>query len=72
MASTIRILHRWIATAFLIVVTGVFAAQALTEPPEWVYYLPLPFLFVLMLSGLYMLLRHYRPARSARLAGEKS
>ena len=29
------------------------------EPAQWVYYLPLPPLFLLMFSGLYMFFRPY-------------
>lgn len=63
MGGRIRQLHRWISMVFTLIVVGVFAVQAFTMPPEWVYFLPLPFLFFLMLSGIYMFVRHYRPAR---------
>ena len=64
MAATIRKWHRWLSMAFLATVIAIFAVQAFAMPPMWLYYLPLPFLFALMLSGIYMLVRHYRPARS--------
>lgn len=64
MAATIRKWHRWLSMAFLATVVAIFAVQAFMMPPQWLYYLPLPFLFALMLSGIYMLVRHYRPARS--------
>ena len=65
MAATIRKWHRWISMAFVATVIGIFAVQAFTMPPQWVYYLPLPPLFFLMLTGIYMLIRHYRrPAQS--------
>jgi len=64
MPATIRKWHRWISMTFLATVVVIFAVQAFRTPPMWLYYLPLPFLFALMLSGIYMLFRHYRPARS--------
>lgn len=62
MPATLRKWHRRISMAFLATVIGVFAIQSFTMPPMWLYYLPLPFLFALMLNGVYMLVRHYRPA----------
>lgn len=64
MPAKIRTWHRWVSMMFLATVIVIFALQAFTTLPQWLYYLPLPFLFALMLSGIYMLVRHYRPARS--------
>lgn len=64
MPAAIRKWHRWISIMFVATVIAIFAVQAFAIPPQWLYYLPLPFLFALMLSGIYMLVRHYRPARS--------
>lgn len=65
MALAIRKWHRWLSMAFTAIVIAIFATLPFTTPPEWLYFLPLPFLFALMLSGIYMLVRHYRgPVRS--------
>ena len=54
-SSWIRQVHRWLAIAFTIVVLAIFGALGLgREPAEWVYFLPLFPLFLLMLTGLYM------------------
>ena len=49
--------HRWIGIVFLITVAGNFAAMAFGTPPTWVTYAPLPFLFVMMATGLVMEVR---------------
>jgi len=50
-----RQLHRWLAIIFTAVVLAIFAALGVgRQPPQWAYYLPLPPLFLLMFSGLYM------------------
>jgi hypothetical protein len=36
-----------------------FAVRAFGEPPPWVTYSPLPFLFLLLFSGLYMFVLPY-------------
>lgn len=51
----IRQAHRWLAIAFTLIVAGIFGALGLgRELAEWVYFLPLAPLFLLMFSGLYM------------------
>ena len=50
----IRQTHRWLSIVFTVAVTANFVAMALGEPPAWVVYSPLPPLFALMLTGLYM------------------
>lgn len=52
--SWIRQTHRWLSIAFTATVIANFVAMALGEPPLWVVYSPLPPLFLLLLSGLYM------------------
>ena len=50
-----RQLHRWLAIIFTAVVLAIFVALGVgQQPAQWVYYLPLPPLFLLMFSGLYM------------------
>ena len=50
----IRQVHRWLAILFTLTVIANFIAYGVGEPPMWLIYSPLPPLFVLMFSGLYM------------------
>lgn len=50
----IRQTHRWLSIAFTAAVLANFAAMALGEPPTWVVYAPLPPLFLLLFTGLYL------------------
>ena len=54
MSRRIRQLHRWVSAAFSLAVVTVFAAPLAGTPPEWLYYLPLAPLAVLLPSGLYL------------------
>lgn len=66
----IRQFHRWVSILFTAIVLAIFATLGLgREPVEWVYYLPLPPLFLLTFSGLYMFFRPYfRKRDSANVA----
>ena len=44
---------------FLAIVIVNVVAFAINQPTPWLYYLPLPFLFWLMLTGLYMFVQPY-------------
>ncbi|MBL8599260.1 MAG: hypothetical protein J0I48_08315 [Devosia sp.] len=59
MAKWIRSSHRWVAMTFLVIVIVNMAAFAINQAQPWLYYLPLPFLFWLMLTGLYMFVQPY-------------
>jgi hypothetical protein len=53
--SSIRQLHRWLSIIFTLTVIANFTAMALVgQPPAWIVYSPLPPLFLLLFSGLYM------------------
>ena len=55
-----RQVHRWLSVAFAAVVFGIFGALAMgQEPAEWVYFLPLPPLALLLATGLYLFLLPY-------------
>ncbi len=55
MSKWVRQIHRWLSIIFTVVVIAIFAALGLgKEPAQWVYFLPLIPLFLLMLTGLYM------------------
>ena len=56
----IRRFHRWVSILFSAIVLAIFVMLgAGQQPAEWVYYLPLPPLFLLIFSGLYMFFRPY-------------
>jgi cellulose synthase/poly-beta-1,6-N-acetylglucosamine synthase-like glycosyltransferase len=59
----IRQAHRWLSIAFVVTVLANFVAMAFGEPPAWLVYSPLPPLFLLMLSGLYMFVLPYATKR---------
>lgn len=68
--NVIRQGHRWLALIFTATVIANFVAMALGQPPAWIVYSPLPPLFLLMFSGLYMFaLPYLAGARGARRAG---
>lgn len=50
----IRQAHRWLSIFFTVAVIVNFVAMGLGEPPPWIVYAPLPPLFLLMFTGLYM------------------
>lgn len=50
----IRQSHRWISMAFTLTVVVNFIAIGMGHAIEWLYYLPLPPLFLLLGSGLYL------------------
>lgn len=55
----IRQLHRWLSIIFTMTVIANFVAMALGVPPGWIVYSPLPPLFLLLFSGLYMFVLPY-------------
>ena len=58
--SWIRQFHRWTSIAFTVVVVAIFAALGLgKQPAQWVYYLPLLPLALLLVTGLYMFVLPY-------------
>src|SRR5437868_14666461 len=58
--------HRWVAMLFTLLVIANFAAYAFGQPPMWLVYAPLPPLFLLMFSGLFMFFQPYVARRRAR------
>jgi cellulose synthase/poly-beta-1,6-N-acetylglucosamine synthase-like glycosyltransferase len=59
----IRQFHRWLSIAFTATVLANFIAMALGQPPAWVVYSPLPLLFLLLFTGLYMFVLPYAASR---------
>ena len=70
----IRQIHRWMSILFTAVVAAIFIAMGLgTKPAEWVYFLPLFPLFVLLPTGLYMFVLPYvvRRRSESRSVGQE-
>jgi len=61
----IRQTHRWLSMIFAATVIANFVAMALGDPPAWVVYSPLPSLFLMLVTGLYMFVLPYLPKRRA-------
>lgn len=59
LSAWIRQSHRWLSILFTLTVIANFAVRAFGEPPTWVTYSPLPPLFLLLFSGLYMFVLPY-------------
>jgi ABC-type polysaccharide/polyol phosphate export permease len=68
-SRAIRQVHRWTSLLFALLVAGLFLALALGGPPEWTYFLPLPPLFLLLLTGLWLFAQPYL-GRRRRLAAQ--
>jgi hypothetical protein len=64
----IRQSHRWLSIAFTLTVVANFVAIAMGQTAEWLYYLPLPPLFLLLFSGLYMFVLPYWTRRRSGTA----
>jgi ABC-type polysaccharide/polyol phosphate export permease len=55
LSNRVRQTHRRLSILFTALVLAIFAALAVgAQPVQWIYYLPLLPLALLMLSGLYM------------------
>ena len=46
--------HRWLGIVFTLTVIANFVARAFGTPPDWITYSPLPPLFLMLFSGLYL------------------
>lgn len=55
----VRQIHRWVSITFTATVIACFVALAEGEPPMWLFYTPLPPLFLLLFTGLYLFLLPY-------------
>jgi cellulose synthase/poly-beta-1,6-N-acetylglucosamine synthase-like glycosyltransferase len=66
----VRQIHRWLSIVLTTTVIANIVAMSLGSPPAWVVYSPLPPLFLLLFTGLYMFVLPYAAKwRSARGAG---
>ena len=59
----IRQIHRWLAIIFTLTVIANFAAMSQGQPPMWIVYSPLPPLFLMLATGLYMFFLPYAAKR---------
>jgi membrane protein CcdC involved in cytochrome C biogenesis len=67
--NSVRQTHRWLSLAFTVAVIVTSVAMAQQDPPEWVTYLALPPLALLMFTGLYLFVLPYATKwRGARRA----
>jgi ABC-type polysaccharide/polyol phosphate export permease len=65
----IRVFHRWTSIGFTLVVVAIFAMLGLgQQPAQWLYYVPLLPLFLLLATGLYMFFLPYA-AKARRAKG---
>jgi hypothetical protein len=55
----IRQTHRWLSIVFTLTVIANFVVMAFGQPPAWIVYSPLPPLFLMFFSGLYMFFLPY-------------
>ncbi|NGM15972.1 hypothetical protein O3597_09660 [Verrucosispora sp. WMMA2044] len=72
-SNWIRQAHRWLAIAFTVTVVVTFVALAQENPVEWIAYLPLLPLALLMITGLYLFVLPYvvRRRRGPGTAGAR-
>jgi hypothetical protein len=63
-SNWIRQTHRGLSIIFTATVAANFIAMSLGTPPPWIVYSPLPPLFLLLFSGLYMFVLPYVSKRS--------
>ena len=66
-SNRIRQFHRWISIIFTLTVIANFVAMGVSPgamPPPYITYAPLPFLFLLLFTGLYMFFLPYFPRRN--------
>jgi hypothetical protein len=73
MSHFIRQFHRWTSMGFLAAFVFTSVVLAMKLPLPWAVYSPLPFLFLLAVTGVYMFFRPYfarRPAGGVVAVGE--
>jgi hypothetical protein len=72
MSLWVRQIHRWLSIVFTLTVIANFVAMGFGEPAPWIVYSPLPPLFLLMFSGLYMFVLPYTAKWRRRSSAEPS
>ncbi len=61
----IRQTHRWLSLVFTLTVIANFAVMGMAQRPAWIVYAPLPPLFLMLLTGLYMFALPYTTRRAS-------
>jgi hypothetical protein len=61
----IRQTHRWLSLVFTLTVIANFAVMGMEQRPAWIVYAPLPPLFLMLLTGLYMFVLPYARTRAS-------
>jgi hypothetical protein len=64
----IRETHRWLSLVFTLTVIANFAVMGMgmgQRSPSWIVYAPLPPLFLMLLTGLYMFVLPYMTRRAS-------
>ena len=64
--TVMRQSHRWLSAIFMLAVIVTSVALAQEQPAMWVSYLPLPPLFLMMITGVYLFVQPYWAKRTAR------
>ncbi|NUT53605.1 MAG: hypothetical protein HOV94_40905 [Saccharothrix sp.] len=64
--KVVRQVHRWTAVVFTLTVVVTSVALAMQTSAAWVSYLPLPPLFLLLLTGLNLFVLPYTAKRRGR------
>ena len=59
MTKAIRQIHRWTSVLFTLAVLMAFTLPPLGVAVEWIYYTPLPFLFIQLATGLWLFASPY-------------
>ena len=67
-----RQIHRWLAIVFTLTVVANFVAMSQGTPPMWVVYSPLPPLFLMLATGLYMFVLPNAPRRRRAATKEQA
>ena len=66
----IRQIHRWLSIVFTVTVIVCFVVITQEDPAQWIFYTPLPPLFLLLFTGLYLFaLPYVTKWRSGRRSG---
>ena len=65
LSKAIRQTHRWLSVIFTLTVAANFAAMTQGTPPTWITYSPLPPLFLMLVTGLYMFALPYVSKRNS-------
>ena len=68
----VRQTHRWLSIVFTMTVVANFVPMALGNPPAWIVYSPLPPLFLMLLTGLYMFALPYAAKWRTRRTGDRN